>query len=275
MNSRNHIMFGTVSSWFYRHVCGIDVPKGSKGYDSVTIRPVGVGTPGADLTNASCEVKTPHGLLKTSWTGPSVPGGPVSNETCGIAAEGGSVGLSCVGHGKIANVSFAHYGTPAGSCASGLRVDASCDKDVSELAAKQCVGKEQCTLTCGQTACMGSAVGDPCYGTKKQLAASVKCSGAPAPGPSPAPVDPTVQLSVTIPVGSKGTVRVPLVAKVGLVAATVVITEGSVVVWKDGAYVPGTSGISAAQVDGDGVVFTVVSGSYAFEAERPHDLLVV
>merc|ERR1719265_926601 len=98
MNSRNHIMFGSVSSWFYRHLCGIDVPEGSKGYDSVSIRPVGVGTPGADLTSAECEVNSPRGPVKSSWQGPAVPAdGPIGNSTCGLAAEGAAVQLSCQG----------------------------------------------------------------------------------------------------------------------------------------------------------------------------------
>ena len=97
---------------------------------------------------------------------------------------------------------------------------------------------------------------------------------ATSPGPAPASSDPQVQLSVTIPVGSRASVRVPLVPKVGLLPKTVIITEGSAVVWKGGAYVPGTTGISGATADADGVAFSVVSGSYAFKATSP-DLLFV
>jgi len=35
MNSRNHIMFGTVSAWFYRHVAGINL----NGLEDILIRP--------------------------------------------------------------------------------------------------------------------------------------------------------------------------------------------------------------------------------------------
>jgi len=172
MNSRNHIMFGTVSSWFYRYLCGIDVPKGSKGYDSVSIRPVGVGIPGADLTSATCEVGTPHGPVRSSWTGPLVPA---------------------------------------------------------------------------------------------------------TPSPTP-PTHSDVNLYITIPVGVKGTVRMPLVSHVGLTPKTVEIYEsrnGAMVVWKDGAFVAGPAGISAAEVDGDGVVFTLASGLYVFTAKVQNDVLLV
>merc|ERR1712070_828930 len=162
MNSRNHIMFGSVSSYFYRHVCGIDVPRGSKGYDSVSIRPVGVGTPGADLTSAECEVSSPRGPVKSSWHGPAVPA------------------ASPIGNSK-----------------------------------------------------------------------------------------PEVRLSVTIPVGSAGSVRVPLVSKVGLTPTTATILEGTTPVWKGGKFVAGVAGISKASADQDGVIFMTMSGSYDFVAELP------
>ena len=96
MNSRNHIMFGTISSWFYRYLCGVDVPLGSRGYDNITIRPVGVGIPGAmNLTSASCSVLTPHGKLSASWQGPAVPGPAHGELTCGQVAESTTLSLAC------------------------------------------------------------------------------------------------------------------------------------------------------------------------------------
>jgi alpha-L-rhamnosidase len=168
MNSRNHIMFGSVSSWFYRHLCGIDVPEGSKGYDLVSIRPVGVGVPGANLTSADCSVGTPHGDVKASWKGPFVPASAALTST-----------------------------------------------------------------------------------------------------------EPTVQLSLTLPAGSKGTVRVPLIPKIGLSPSTAVITESASTVWQNGKFVPSVAGVSAAQADGDGVVFTIVSGAYAFSASKAGETMVV
>lgn len=96
MNSRNHIMFGTVSSWFYRYLCGIDVPLGSRGYDNITIRPVGVGVPGAvNLTEVSCSVQTPHGQVSAAWEGPAVPGQSHGDLTCGLVAESSTLSLAC------------------------------------------------------------------------------------------------------------------------------------------------------------------------------------
>merc|ERR1711937_438270 len=154
MNSRNHIMFGTVSSWFYRHICGIDVPRGSKAYDSVSIRPVGVGTAGAELTSAACEVNSPRGPVKSAWHGPSVPSdGPIANTTCGSAREGSVVQLVCPGAG-ISKVNFAHYGTPQGDCATGWLPDANCDADIKTIVEDACLGEESCAVDCSEGKCL-------------------------------------------------------------------------------------------------------------------------
>lgn len=259
-------MFGTVSSWFYRHICGIDVPRGSKAYDSVSIRPVGVGTAGAELTSAACEVNSPRGPVKSAWHGPSVPSdGPIANTTCGSAREGSVVQLVCPGAG-ISKVNFAHYGTPQGDCATGWLPDANCDADIKTIVEDACLGEESCAVDCSEGKCLDTDVKDPCYGTVKFVAASVECS-APAPTPAPTPAHSEVRLTVTIPVGSTGSVRVPLVAQVGLTPRTVTISEGTTPVWKDGTFINGVTGVSAARADSDGVTFTVLSGSYDFVAQ--------
>ena len=270
MNSRNHIMFGSVSSWMYRHLCGLDVPAGSRGYDKLTIRPVGVGVPGGDVTSASCEVGTPRGVARSAWTGPSVPGNRHGNLTCAVADESSAISLACPA-GTITNVTFARYGTPAGSCeGGGLAPDAKCDADISTLVASECVGKTSCSVECDGSQCDASKLPkDPCYGTKKRVAVAVACSAPPKP-PSPAPPKPAdskVTLSVTVPVGSTAVVRVPLVPAVGLTSSSVVVTEGGKPIWSKHAFVPGVDGVSQGEADGDdAVLFTVTSGDYAFIA---------
>ena len=63
MNSRNHIMFGTVGSWFYKSLVGI-TPK-SAGYATAHIAPQGVGH--SNLTHADATVATPYGTIASSW----------------------------------------------------------------------------------------------------------------------------------------------------------------------------------------------------------------
>ena len=171
MNSRNHIMFGSVSSWFYRYLCGLDVPgrDGVFGYDAISIHPMGVGVTNSSNNAARCAIKTPRGGAASSWRAPAV------NPASIAAARGGTA--------------------------------------------------------------------------------------------SP------VALNATIPIGSAGTVRVPLIAALGHSAATIRVTESGNPVWQNGAFVAGVAGISDAKLDvgpgneGEGVAFTVVSGSYNFVAQ--------
>lgn len=163
-------------------------------------------------------------------------------------------------------MNFAHYGTPDGDCEAGLQVDSTCDADITAIVEDACVGEESCTVDCKEGQCVSTDVSDPCHGTKKHVAVSVECS---APAPPPAPSKPEVRLAVSIPVGSSGSVRVPLVAKVGLVPATATILEAGTPVWRDGKFVAGIAGISGATADQDGVTFTTTSGSYDFSAELP------
>lgn len=110
--------------------------------------------------------------------------------------------------------------------------------------------------------------GDPCYGTKKNLAVNVQCSAPPPPSPSPSPKDASVKLTVTVPHGSVASVRVPLVTSLSQTAANVVITEGSTTIWKSGAFVKGAvPAISQGFSEGNqGVTFLVdAAGTYAFE----------
>ena len=61
MNSRNHIMFGTVSSWFFKYLTGIRPLKG--GYQEIEIKPFGQ----AALGHASARIGTPYGDIVSSW----------------------------------------------------------------------------------------------------------------------------------------------------------------------------------------------------------------
>eukprot|EP01065_Artemidia_motanka_P024845 TRINITY_DN29764_c0_g1_i1.p1 TRINITY_DN29764_c0_g1~~TRINITY_DN29764_c0_g1_i1.p1 ORF type:complete len:1083 (+),score=269.43 TRINITY_DN29764_c0_g1_i1:53-3250(+) len=83
--------------------------------------------------------------------------------------------------GTVTNITFASYGTPTGHClgnstpgANDFAVDRNCDAAKSvEVAAEDCIGKPNCTVT-GFPTTMG---GDPCRGTYKRLAVAVQCSG--------------------------------------------------------------------------------------------------
>jgi alpha-L-rhamnosidase len=64
MNSRNHIMFGTVGSWFYKSLAGIT--PASAGYATANIAPKGIGH--SNFTHADASVSTPYGSIHSSWS---------------------------------------------------------------------------------------------------------------------------------------------------------------------------------------------------------------
>ncbi|CAF0783806.1 unnamed protein product [Adineta ricciae] len=64
MNSRNHIMFGSVGSWFYSHLVGIDYQS-----DLIIIRPRMVSERKKYLLDrVACQLSTLYGLIHISYT---------------------------------------------------------------------------------------------------------------------------------------------------------------------------------------------------------------
>ncbi|MBA7647092.1 Alpha-L-rhamnosidase [subsurface metagenome] len=63
MNSHNHIMFGSVDTWFYKVLAGINQDPSAAGFKRVIIKPHIVG----DLEHVSASVNTVLGLVSSSW----------------------------------------------------------------------------------------------------------------------------------------------------------------------------------------------------------------
>jgi alpha-L-rhamnosidase len=64
MNSRNHIMYGSVGAWFYSHLAGIDLSP-----NMITIRPRMASEAKKHLmTKINCELSTLYGLVHVSYT---------------------------------------------------------------------------------------------------------------------------------------------------------------------------------------------------------------
>jgi hypothetical protein len=279
-DSRNHIMFGSISSYFYRHLCGIDVPYGNRAFDNITIRPMGIGTKGSiDLNYVHCNVMTPHGQLNVSWTGPLVKGVESIGTTCSVVNETERIYLKCpLKYTTITGTKIATYGgPPIGSCGGGgsssstLQPSKKCAADVSKQLNDACIGKQTCSFSCNGGNCSvagarpsfighGSGIplpdGDPCVGMKKLLAVDITCSPPPPAnsaehvGPPPPPPTTRVTLTVVLPVGSTAAARVPLVKAVGHTISNIVIRSGSDVVWKEGIFVKNAnSGIQDGFID--------------------------
>ncbi len=64
MNSHDHIMFGSVGSWFYQALAGLNVDADGAGYRHIRIQPQIV----EDLDWTSATVETIRGALTSSWT---------------------------------------------------------------------------------------------------------------------------------------------------------------------------------------------------------------
>ncbi|CAF1175379.1 unnamed protein product [Rotaria sordida] len=64
MNSRNHIMYGSVGAWFYSHLAGIDVSS-----NMITIRPrMASETKKHLMLKLDCQLSTLYGLIHVSYT---------------------------------------------------------------------------------------------------------------------------------------------------------------------------------------------------------------
>ncbi len=75
----------------------------------------------------------------------------------------------------------------------------------------------------------------------------------------------TATLNVTIPVGSTGSIYLPIL---GNVSTNLIVTESGIPIWQNGAVAGSSPGVSFNQVQGSGsqtyMVWTVGSGSYQF-----------
>lgn len=63
MNSFNHYAYGSIGSWLYQSVAGIEIDPEKPGYKHSILRP----QPGGGLTHASAKLKTAYGELVSEW----------------------------------------------------------------------------------------------------------------------------------------------------------------------------------------------------------------
>jgi len=251
--SYNHIMFGGSGSWYYEALAGLGRADGSRTWSNLVIAPPGSyvglngGAPVTDtLSWASSSVDTPMGLAASSW---SVQSNAPGYSVCSVADENTNLKLDCTG-GQFTSIAFVSFGTPTGSCSSGFKTDHNCDASTARnIISSAWLGKSSCTIDVSD-----KTFGDPCQNTVKILAVALTgtCSNLP----------PMYSLSATVPGNGVATISVPLMSTT---AAKAVITEGSSIVWKNGAFVSGVSGVTGAKVAANAISFSVGSGSYSFQ----------
>jgi alpha-L-rhamnosidase len=63
MNSFNHYAYGAIGEWMFRVIAGIDMDSSGPGYKQIRIAP----HPGGNLKEASAELETLYGTIRSSW----------------------------------------------------------------------------------------------------------------------------------------------------------------------------------------------------------------
>ena len=63
MNSFNHYAYGSIGSWLYQTVAGIEIDPQRPGYKHSILRP----QPGGEMTHAAARLQTPYGKLVSDW----------------------------------------------------------------------------------------------------------------------------------------------------------------------------------------------------------------
>jgi len=246
MNSRNHIMFGSVGSWFYKAFLGFYTTH--QGPHSIIVGPDASVVNMLNTTTASGKSLTPYGTFQVAWHIESVP------KLCSRTEEGETAGVSCHGAGVISNIVYSYYGTPTGSCSSGFSKGQCNSTNSLSRVQSACLGKPSCEIPASNT----FFGGDPCFDTPKYLAILVTCSnGIPKS---------TYNIKVTFPVGVSAQVNIPVVSNIQQTLANLLVWEGTSVVWSKERFVGGTPGVIGGAVNPTktGIILNVTSGVYSF-----------
>ena len=251
MDSRNHHMFSSVSGWMMTDMVGLQQPQGSVGFRDIHFHPA----QSLELSAASVQLQHPK-PVRLSWQ----RSGGVQ---CGKAAEDqsslrpglprhGGLTLSCGDDRVIAEVLFASFGNPSGSC--GYHQKGSCHAAASqEVVEKLCLGQTSCRVPSD-----ADFWGDPSPGGSKWLTVAVQCG---VPGGVTDYKYSRVGVEVGIPVGSRGTVFLPAHGK-----SQLRVWEGEQVVWEGGKLVAALVGLQSWQwvAEEDSLALELSSGDYSF-----------
>ena len=260
--SRNHIMFGAVSDWYYKYLAGITMADNSRGWQQLVLRPEvwnaqrGVSVC-ANLSSTEGSIDTPRGMVSAAWSClPVKSNGDGNTGVCQQVNYTFTARLSCTHGAVVKSIDFASFGTPTGSCATGFTANLSCSAhDSMAVVQRECLNKSSCSVDA-----TNHNFGGTCFNPGRTLAVKVTCGGG-VPTPPPPVGKPVFKYSVVVPTGSTAKVVLP---QFGAKAASIAEARGTV--WTGGAYVTGVAGVTGASADdrAGNVAISIGSGSYAF-----------
>jgi alpha-L-rhamnosidase len=231
--SKNHIMFGSQSAWYYQVLGGITNDGDSIGWEKIRFAP---SVQSVQENHVSASINTHKGQILSSWQ--KQPG------LCGEAEESKTLTITC-SSGTITKIDFASYGLPSGNCGN-FTYNQNCHDPLSiKIVGQYCLGKTSCSIPVNNNVFQQ----DPCYGYSKKL--EVQVSGC---------AFPIYTHSVAVPVTSSGIVVIPKLGN----GDNSILQEGKVTVWKNGAYIPGVPGIFGINNYPDSLEVSIGSGNYLF-----------
>ena len=92
MNSFNHYAYGSIGSWLYQVVAGLELDPEQPAYKHSLIQP----NPGGELDYAKASIETPYGTLSSHWqkttNGLEVKLEVPANTTATVKFPGSSIG---------------------------------------------------------------------------------------------------------------------------------------------------------------------------------------
>jgi alpha-L-rhamnosidase len=238
MNSRNHIMMGSVGHWFYRNLAGIQQERDTVGYSTLNITPPPTNVLlNSLLTSVKAIFGTPNGDVVVFW---QRSGGDIFAK----ATPGAPIVLDCGINGVVQNVSFVFYGHDMEGF-TPLCVD----QEIQNALHTWCQGKTYCQFVTPSK----FLISDACKATLPDttvptLFVHAHCTAMPS-----------LLLNVTVPVGSIANIHVNK-----LQLSNVAITESGRPVWKDGKYISGVPGIQGAKQMSNEIIFQTYSGNFSF-----------
>ena len=198
MNSRNHHMWSSYSSYLVRRVAGIEQARGSTGFQQLNLHPGGFGAL-SELASANATLHLRHGDLSLSW---SRTGGAQADR----APEGHVVHLDCGAEGgeivAVEHASFGWLSTRGGASSALWAGEGDCSAPASVVRSaveRLCLGRSRCDIASSSALFGLSRSQCPADRSRVlQTAVRVRCSE---------PL--SLQVDASVPAGSAARIHIP------------------------------------------------------------------